>query len=170
MKRNLLLISLVIAMLAGILSWGAPQASAAPRAPSHAQIFDRTSFIIHMGLAFYAFHHYILSADRSGEFRSGAAHRKLNLAKAAVALLFTFHEINSARNVANRSSSKSLHALAAPLNALATRINGVYSRFNRGNFNPADITGMSGAVSSFGSRASHAGFPIRDRHITVPGA
>ncbi|GAC1513112.1 MAG: hypothetical protein NVS2B16_17270 [Chloroflexota bacterium] len=171
MKRNLIVLGLIVAMFAGMLTpVVVPSASAAPRAQVPTQIFDRTSFVIHMGLAFYAFHHYILAAYRAGKFRSGAAHRRLNLAKAAVALLFTFHELNSARKVANRSSSKTLHALATPLNALTNQANGMYSRFNRGSFNPSDVTGMSSAITSFGGRASGAGLSIRDRHVTVPGA
>src|SRR4030088_2328381 len=53
--------------------------------------FAKTKVVLHMGLAFGAFHRYIYKPLRAGAFKSGAAGRVKALLKAGAAALFAVH-------------------------------------------------------------------------------
>lgn len=143
-KRPLLTAALVIVLMTSVLapSFTPTTNAAAPasRAHAHAAILDKTRFLLHMGFAYYAFHHFVYdrfhhkvvqsdgTVTYENEFAKGSAHRTANLVKAAVAILFTAHELKSAYDIANKSHSATLHTLVKPLNVLVAAVTGEYAR------------------------------------------
>src|SRR3954464_14124626 len=59
--------------------------------------FAKTKFLLHTGLAFGAFHRYILKPYRAGAFQKGAPGRTKALVKASAAGLFAYHQLKVAR-------------------------------------------------------------------------
>ncbi len=144
MKRPLLTITLCAALTLSVLAPAVAPATnaAAPaaRPHAHAAILDKTRFVLHMGFAYYAFHHFVYSrfhhkvvasdgtVSYENEFAKGAPHRTANLVKAAVAILFTAHELKVAYDIANKSHSATLHALVKPLNVVVAAVTGEYAK------------------------------------------
>jgi hypothetical protein len=123
-----------------------------------------------MGLAYYAFHHFVSKRYKEGGFAKGAPHRVGNIVKAALAVLFTYHELKKAYQIANKSNSKLLRALVAPLNALIGQANLLQARLKNGQYSEADLRTFTDRVNAFGQQAARNGFTIKDVPIAVPGA
>ena len=173
--------STVLGVLAGIvLTCGAltpaRAVAAAPAPPvvsapaTRAAFLEKTRFLGHAGVAFFAFHHFVYARYQQGGFSSGTSGRVGNIAKAAVALLVSYHELKSARDIANKSKSPTLHLLAAPLNLVTGQANQVYQDMHGGHYNPNDIRGLNNSYNNFHNVASSGGYAIRDIPATVPGA
>ena len=130
MKRPLMVGVLLALLLCGPLAPGGaghavaarPAAPAAGHIATHPAIFDKTRFVLHMGFAYFAFHHWVYKPFKAGDFATGASHRLLHLGKAALAILFTVHELKKAYKIASSSHSATLHALVAPLTALVALV------------------------------------------------
>src|SRR5690349_14945605 len=131
MKSRLITLALIATLLAGVVapSFAGRASAAAPAAPaasgmqSHAAFLDKTRFLAHVGAAYYAFHHWVYTPYKNGAFKSGTPGRVTAIAKAALALAFSYHELKVAYDIANKSSSKTLHALVKPLNVLIAKAN-----------------------------------------------
>src|ERR671937_2281271 len=111
-----LLLAVVSPSLAGPTSAAAPAERVATSAQTHPAFLDKTRFLLHAGAGFYAFHHFVWARYKSGGFSSSDPHQKSNIVKAGIALLFTWHEMKMAYDIANKSKSKTLQVLVAPLN------------------------------------------------------
>jgi hypothetical protein len=122
--------------------------------------FANTKFVLHVGLAFGAFHHYIYTPLRSGELRRGAPHRLATLAKGALAAAFVVHELRIAREDAQ--SSNQLRPLLVKLDNLESRIEGLIPGLKSGTASTTAISGASSATSSLGSASNGLGLHIRD--------
>ena len=122
--------------------------------------FANTKFVLHMGLAFGAFHRYIEKPLRGGALRSGAPHRLSTLAKGAVAAAFILHELRIAREDA--MSSNQLRPLLVKLDILEGRIKGLIPGLKNGSADSAAISGAAGATNALGSQSSGLGFGIHD--------
>ena len=122
--------------------------------------FANTKFVLHMGLAFGAFHRYIEKPLRSGALRSGAPHRVATLAKGGLAAAFIVHELRIAREDA--MSSNQLRPLLVKLDNLETRIKGLIPGLKNGSASSQAISGASGATNALGSQSSGLGFGIHD--------
>ncbi|HWE64443.1 MAG TPA: hypothetical protein VHB98_22240 [Chloroflexota bacterium] len=186
MRSKLIAFSIAIIMLIGVVAPTAgvqAHAASAPArvaavsghvvdrvAPSRAAFFDKTRFLLHMGAAFYAFHHFVWARYKSGGFDSGASGRTGNFIKAGIALLFTYHELKKAYGIANSSSSKTLQLLVAPLNKLLGLVNTEAGKLKSGNYNSSDITGINDAITGLGKTAGSNGYNIKDLTVPVPGA
>ncbi len=169
MKKTIIIAALLIAVLAGTLSPLAPSANAAP-AQSHPALFDKTRFILHAGIAFYAFHHFVYNRFKAGDFKKGAPSRTKNIIEAGVALLVAYHEASVAYGIAEKSSSKLLHLVVAPLNALVNGFKAIAAKFKSGNYSDADVTGLNTTANSVASLAGKAGWGIHDITTPIPGA
>jgi hypothetical protein len=170
MKRTILTLGLLLALLGGALSPSPTgTARAAPHQHAPPAIFDKTRFALHLGLAYFAFHHFVYSRWKDGSFKPGAAHRTLNIVKAGVALLFTYHELKKAYDIAHGSSSGVLRALVKPLDALVTKANAVANRLRGGQYSDAEVSGLVNASNSFSQQATHNGISIKDIKVFVPG-
>ena len=84
--------------------------------------FATTKFVLHAGLAFGAFHHFIYKPLQAGDFKHPLQH-KATLVKAGLAAVFAAHELKIAYKDAK--ASKPLSKLAGSLDALATKIDGI---------------------------------------------
>jgi hypothetical protein len=107
---------------------------------------------------------------KNGGFSASDPHRKSNIVKAALALLFAYHEFKVAYGIANKSSSKTLHALVAPLNKLGGSVNAVYTKLKGGQYSDTDIESLNDNVSAFGKLSGSNGVDIKDRAVPLPGA
>ena len=111
--------------------------------------FAKTKFVLHMGLAFGAFHRHIYKPLKSGAFSSGAKGRVKAILKAGTAALFAAHELKTARDDA--LSDDHLRPLAEKVEALLGRFTSLGSSLKGGSLNPPEILGAAGAVSSLGA-------------------
>jgi hypothetical protein len=178
MKRKILALVLIVGMLFTAL---APSlaGTAAAAAPSHVQtqshthhnaaLFDKTRFLLHMGLAYYAFHHFVYARYKAKDFNKGAAHRTKDLIEAGIALLFAYHEVKVAYGIAKGSNSATLHALIKPVQALGNAANSVAGKFKKGDFSTTDFSGLTGKFSGLAKTAGAAGYTIHDLPVKIPG-
>lgn len=172
MKKRLLVLGLLVALLMGALSPTlAGTANAAPTVQSHSQahpaFFDKTRFALHLGLAYFAFHHFVYKPYKSGSFKSGASHRTTSIVKAGVALLVTYHELKVAYGIAKGSSSGVLHTLIKPMTGLIATSNRVANKLKGGQYNDAEVKSTINSANAFSKQATHNGISIKD--IPVPG-
>jgi hypothetical protein len=165
-----LLLAVVSPSVAGRTSAAVPAAPAATSSQTHAAILDKTRFLLHAGAGFYAFHHFVWARYKNGGFSASDPHRKSNIVKAALALLFAYHEFKVAYGIANKSSSKTLQLLVAPLNKLGSSVNTVYTKLKGGQYSDADIQSLNDNINSFGKASASDGYTIKDRAVPVPGA
>jgi len=176
MRTKLLILTLVATLVAATLlpaMTGQARAAtvAVPVASAtrlHPAAFDRTRFLLHAGVAFYAFHHFVYARYRAGQLNT--AH-KLNLLKAAAALLFGVHEARVAYGIAKTSHSRTLLALAAPFETLSTAMDSVRYRLSKGQYNSADITGLNKSVDAINGQARKTDIgQINDVNAPIPAA
>ncbi len=134
-------------------------ASAAPAAPCQqvgSTNFDKTKFVLHAGLAFGAFHHFIYAPYRAGRLHGVGA-----LAKAGLAGLFTVHELKLAK--ADAESSPTLCHLAAPFDKASAAISSSSSQIKSGKASSQDIEGLNNDVNAVQSGAKADGVPAPDQ-------
>jgi hypothetical protein len=113
--------------------------------------------MLHAGLAFGAFHHFIYLPIKAGALKHPFLH-KLTLIKAGLAALFVYHELKLAATDAQ--SSKLLRTLFAPLTFVANKLRALKDSIVSGGANPSDITGLSSQLSQISSTAASKGQPI----------
>ncbi|MGI8803682.1 MAG: hypothetical protein ACR2KV_16200 [Solirubrobacteraceae bacterium] len=123
--------------------------------------FAKTKFVLHAGLAFGAFHHFIYKPFKAGELTGGGLFsHKLTKVKAGLAGLFAYHEIKLA--LVDAQSSPLLSKLLAPLTALSSKLQALGTRIKGGNVDAAAIESANTDVTSAGSAAQAAGQPISE--------
>ncbi len=118
--------------------------------------FDKTKFVLHAGLAFGAFHHFIYAPHRAGNL-----HGLGSLAKAGLAGLFTVHELKLAK--ADAESSPTLCHLAAPFDKASAAISNLTSQIKSGKASSQDIEGLNNDVNAVQSGAKADGVAAPDR-------
>ncbi|MBB5295759.1 hypothetical protein E5F05_02340 (plasmid) [Deinococcus metallilatus] len=153
-RQTLLLASLLLA--------------AGPLSTSYA-LLDKTRFAAHLGVAYYAFHHWVLTPYRAGQFASGAAGRTGRLVKGGLALLFAAHEVNVAEKIAHSSKDPLLQRLDGALVSLKSSFTDLGSQLRAGQLNPAALQNLGGAVDRVGQTAAAGGQPIHDVAAPIPG-
>ena len=121
--------------------------------------FAKTKFLLHSGLAFGAFHRYILKPFRAGSFRKGAPGRVKALVKAGAAALFAFHELKIARADAI-CDGPLLRRLATPISDAAGSLSRL--RVLRTGSGLGAIGAAASTVIGLGSQAAGSGAPIKD--------
>ncbi len=163
-RTRVLLIGVVLVGLVSAAACG-PRSSgsaAAPAAPSGAcqQVgsvrFDKTKFVLHAGLAFGAFHHFIYAPYRAGHLHGVAA-----LTKAGLAGLFTVHELKLAK--ADAESSPTLCHLAAPFDKASAAISNSASTIKSGRASSQNIEGLNNDVNAVQRGAQADGVPAPDQ-------
>jgi hypothetical protein len=127
--------------------------------------FAKTKFVLHMGLAFGAFHRYIYKPAQAGTFKSGADGRVRAFAKAGAAGLFIVHELKEAHKDA--LSDDKLRPLADKIGNLGATLGGLGASLKRGSFDANAIASGAGAVSSLASASNGLGAGIKD--LAPPG-
>jgi hypothetical protein len=122
--------------------------------------FAKTKFVLHMGLAFGAFHRYVYTPYKNGAFRSGADGRVKTILKAATASVFAAHELKTARDDA--LSDQHLRPLAEKIEVLLGRFTSLGSSFKGGSLSPAAIVAAATAVGSLGAASGGVGAAIKE--------
>jgi hypothetical protein len=158
-KRNRFVLgaALVAALLAGSF------------APSYA-FLDKTRFVAHLGIAYFAFHHFVWKPYKDGSFESGAPHRVSTIVKGGIALLFAVHEVKVADKIAKTSSDPLLQKLDAGLTGLTTQFGTIGAKLKSGNFDPKDIEGLNTATNGVSTAAAADGATIKDVPVAIPGS
>jgi hypothetical protein len=130
---------------------------------------DKTRFLAHLGVAYFAFHHWVLKPYEQGDFASGAPHRVKALVKGGVALLFAVHEAHVAEKVAAHSKDPLLQKLNAGLGGLIASFTSVGERMKSGQFNAGDVQQLDTQTGSLQSAAQANGTTIKDVPAAIPG-
>jgi hypothetical protein len=164
-RTRALLIGIVLVGLVSAVGCGsssstsATSASAVPDAACQ-QVgsvnFDKTKFVLHAGLAFGAFHHFIYAP-----YKAGNLHGFGPLAKAGLAGLFTVHELKLAK--ADAESSPTLCHLAAPFDKASAALSGSISKIKSGKASSQDIEGVNNDVNAVQRGAQADGVPAPDQ-------
>jgi hypothetical protein len=178
MRQKFVMLGLLAALLLAVVSppFAGPTSAAAPAervatsAQTHPAFLDKTRFLIHAGAGFYAFHHFVWARYKNGGFSASDPHRKSNIVKAALALLFAYHEFKVAYGIANKSSSKTLQLLVAPLNKLGSSVSAVATKLKGGQYDDTDIQSLNDNFNAFGKLSGSDGYTIKDRTVPIPGA
>jgi hypothetical protein len=170
MSTRVLMIGIVLVGLVSATGCGPnPSSSAARSTPASASAapgaacqqvgsvnFDKTKFVLHAGLAFGAFHHFIYAPYKAGRLHGVGA-----LAKAGLAALFTVHELKLAK--ADAESSPTLCHLAAPFDKVSAAISNSSGQIRSGKASSQDIEGMNNDVNAVQGGAKADGVPAPDQ-------
>ena len=130
---------------------------------------DKTRFVLHLGVAYFCFHHWVMQPYHDGAFASGAPHRIAAITKGGLALLFAVHEVHVAQEIAAKSNDPLLKKLNGETVALSAAFLAIGQRLRAGHFNPSDIGSLESQASSLGHDASANGVNIKDVPVAIPG-
>jgi hypothetical protein len=131
---------------------------------------DKTRFVAHLGVAYFAFHHWVMRPYEAGAFTEGAPHRTSTIVKGGVALLFAVHEVRVAEKISADSKDPLLQKVHSTVVGLGDNFAAIGQKFKSGQFRPEDITALRGATSSVSSASSAAGIgEIKDKPVPIPG-
>lgn len=131
---------------------------------------DKTRFLAHLGVAYFAFHHWVLKPYEQGSFANGAPHRTISIAKAGAALLFAYHEAKVSQRIAEKSKDPLLQKLDSGVSSLMGTFTSVGTRMKAGQFNPSDISTLNSQTSTLQSNAAANGANIKDVPAALPGS
>ena len=157
MKRRLIVLALVAAMALGMTR------------PAYA-MFDKVRFATDLGVAFFAFHHWVYKPYKEGGFSAGAPHRTKALIKGGAALLFTLNRLKAANKIVHNTKDPSLQKLGGMLDGLSSSFSSVGQRLKAGQFKPEDVSNIDSTVTGITSSASSAGIKLKDVPIEIPGS
>lgn len=159
---TVLVLSLATALVAPAVSTPAAYAavSAAPTAAHDGGLFTKAKFIVHVGLAYYVLHHFVLIPFRAHQL--GLSY-KGNTIKAGAALLFGVHELKAAYGDTNKDAT--LHKLATPLNAMMMGFSDLGTKLHGGNLsaaNASNINNLNSLAGNFDKTAKDNGVKIAE--------
>ncbi len=166
MSRSISLIAVLLVLAAGVAGCGTKTVSqtAANGAVTTKTVpnihFAKTKFVLHLGLAFGAFHRYVYAPYRAGAFRSGAPGRIKAMIKAGTAALYAVHELKTANEDA--LSDEHLRPLAEKVEALLSRLTSLGGLLKGGSFDPGAVIGAAGAVSALGAASGSLGAVVKE--------
>jgi hypothetical protein len=121
--------------------------------------FAKTKFLLHAGLAFGAFHRYILKPYQAGALKKGAPGRTKALVKAGAAALFAYHELKVARTDAVCDGPR-LRKLAGSLSSSLAALGSLRALKTGSGLGAIGVAGQ--ALDRLGGAASNGGAPIKD--------
>ena len=122
--------------------------------------FATTKFVLHSGLAFGAFHHFIYTPLKAGDFKHPLQH-KGEVVKAGLAAVFAVHELKIAYKDAK--ASKLLSKLAGSLGALEAKLAALGGGLKLGQLNAGDITSVNSDIASITSQS-----PVHIKDLPTP--
>lgn len=134
-----------------------------------AAFLDKTRFVGHVGVAYFAFHHWVLKPYQEQRFAEGAPHRTAALVKGGVALLFAVHELRVAEKIAHASNDPLLQKLDAGVSHLVTSFGTVGQKMKAGTLAAGDVDVLKTVTSEVGAAAAAGGSPIKDVPVAIPG-
>ncbi len=116
-----------------------------------------TEFLLHAGIAYYAFDHYIWQPYKAGDLTHGFTH-KIKIAEAGVAALVVYHELKLA--ITNVRSSRLLSFLAVPLTAAVAKLGSLKSQISAGNLN--SLNGVQSSLGAIKQQSASKGVVIKE--------
>ena len=150
-------------------SSSSPTSAAAPASASTSNTsttkLAKTKFVLHAGLAFGAFHHWIYKPAKAGDLSHPLQH-KLTTVKAALAAAFVYHELKLA--LADAQADPTLSKLVAPVTALQNKFHDLAGSVKSGGVSASDVSGLDSSISSIKSQASAAGQTITEQTPATP--
>ena len=183
MKRSLIVLGLLAALLVGVVapSVGSRAHAAVPSTAvvtdvplansvqTRPTLFDKTRFLIDLGVAYFCIHH-VIKNYRNGVYQSGAPGRVRHIAGAAIALAIAYNRLRAAYKTANSSNSATLQRLVYPLNLLIGQVNGTYASLRGDKYSDKDLQGLNNAANGFNYQANRSGYTIKDIATPLPAA
>ncbi|GAA1720060.1 hypothetical protein GCM10009765_80420 [Fodinicola feengrottensis] len=166
----LTVVALATALTLGLSGCGpkATTASSSSTAPAGAGCqsvgsikFDKTKFVLHAGLAFGAFHHWIWKPYKANAFSKGQKGRITALIKGALAAAFTIHELKVAK--ADAESSPTLCKLVAPLDKAGAYLSGLTTKIRNGSVTDSELSSANSQINGAQSGAAADGAPAPDQ-------
>ena len=133
-------------------------------------MFDKVRFATDLGVAFFAFHHWVYKPYKEGAFASGAPHRTKALVKGGAALLFTYNRLKAANKIVHTTNDPALQKLGGMLDGLSSSFSNVGQRMKSGQFRPDDVNNIDSSVKGLTSSAAASGINVKDVPITIPGS
>ncbi len=166
MARRLQLL-IALAACAGVFAIASSASAAAPHSKPLAIVrvdavaqpataLAVTKFLLHAGIAYYVFDHYIWKPWKAGDLH-GFTHA-FTIAKAAVAALFVYHEVKLMAG--DVKGSKLLSFLTAPIAAVITKLDSLKSAITGGNLNA--VGAVDGGLGAIQSQANSKGVVIKE--------
>lgn len=114
-----------------------------------------TKFLLHAGIAYYVFDHYIWKPFKAGDLH-GFTHA-FTIAKAVVAAVFVYHEVKLMAG--DVKGSKTLSFLTAPIAAVIAKLESLKSAITGGN--SGAISTINGSLGAIESQAGAKGVVIK---------
>lgn len=158
-KRPLLAVALAATTLTSFTLFSKPASA----------LFDKTRFITDVGVAFFAFHHWVWNPYKHGAFQPGAPHRTAALVKAGLATLFAVNRLKAADHLAHTSKSPLLHKLAGAIDRMEAAFASVGQNLKNKVFDQKGIDNANNSLLSVDSLSKQAGMTIHDVPIKIPG-
>lgn len=153
--------AICVCMLATMLAVGALK-------PSQA-FLDKTRFVTDLGVAFFAFHHWVWNPYKAGSFKASEPHHIKAMVKGGMALLFVVNRVKAADHLAHVSKSPTLHKLAGLIDKLQSGLESEGRSLKAHKFDAASIGALGTSVTALHSEALKGGFNIKDIPIHIPG-
>ena len=158
-RGRIVLLTLIAVLALGLSGCGSKSSSSSGgTTPSHVSA-PKTKFVLHAGLAFGAFHHFIYKPYKAGKLHG------FGLVKGGLAGLFAYHEVKLA--LTDAQSSPLLSRLLSPLTALSNKLQSLGSSLKGGTVDPTAIESTNTDVSVASAASQAAGQPISE---TTPSA
>jgi hypothetical protein len=127
----------------------------------------KSRFLLHAGLAFGAFHRYILTPLQNGGFSAGASSRTKTFVKAAAAGAFIVREITQMDKFAN--ADKTLCKIVPNIDGVNTALSGLIAKLKGGTATAPDLSSVSSTFDSLQSQAGSLGATIKAKASKIPG-
>jgi len=166
-QRPLVLVLVCVLLMAGCGGKsGSSSSSAGPGGTTTTQThFAKTKFVLHAGLAFGLFHHYIYKPFKAGDFSHPLRH-KLAILDAVLAAKFIEHEVTLARQDAR--SSKLLSKVVLPLTGVVGTMVAIRALVLHHSSPASAVNGAQSSISTVEGDSSAAGQPIRETTAGAP--
>ena len=173
MTRRISVIAVVGVMLLALGACGSSSLSSSSSAPTSSSAsttgqvkLAKTKFVLHAGLAFGAFHHWIYGPAKAGELTHPFSH-KLAVVEAALAAAFVYHELGLA--LKDAQSDPTLSKLVSPITALQSKLHGLSGEVRSGAASSGSVDTVNSTVSSIKQQAAGAGQAITEQLPATPG-
>jgi len=150
----------------GLAGAGAASASIAhsrPAAIEHvdvvahpATVAATAKFLLHAGIAYYVFDHYIWKPFKAGHLH-GFTHA-FTIAKAALAAVFVYHEVKLM--ITDVKGSKLLSFLATPITAVVAKLSSLKSEVTGGHLNA--LNGVQSQLGGIKQQSNSKGAVIKE--------
>jgi hypothetical protein len=171
-RYRITLIAVLSVLVLAVTACGSSNSSSSAAAPAGSATSNtsttklaKTKFVLHAGLAFGAFHHWIYKPAKAGELSHPLQH-KLTTLKAALAAAFVYHELKLA--LADAQADPTLSKIVAPITDLQNKLHSLAGSVKSGGASPADVTGLDSTISSIKGLASSAGQTITEQTPATP--